>query len=44
LFVAALPQDLTTAAASDPDGNPLVGADITFTLSIPGIPTRPRTC
>jgi hypothetical protein len=40
LSVASLPQDLTlTAAASDPDGNPLAGADITFTLSIPGIPT-----
>lgn len=40
LSVAKLPQDVTlTAAASDPDGNPLVGADITFTLSIPGIPT-----
>jgi hypothetical protein len=40
LSVADLPQDLTlTAAASDPDGNPLPGADITFTLSIPGIPT-----
>jgi hypothetical protein len=38
--VARLPRDLTlTAAASDPDGRPLVGADITFTLSIPGIPT-----
>ena len=40
LSIAKLPQDLTlTAAAADPDGNPLVGADITFTLSIPGIPT-----
>ena len=40
LSIAKLPQDLTlTAAASDPDGGPLVGADITFTLSIPGIPT-----
>lgn len=40
LSVAKLPQDLTlTASASDPDGNPVVGADITFTLSIPGIPT-----
>jgi hypothetical protein len=37
--IADLPQDITlTAAASDPDGNPLVGADLTFTLSIPGIP------
>lgn len=40
LSVADLPRDLTlTAAASDPDGNPLAGANITFTLSIPGIPT-----
>lgn len=40
ISVAKLPQDMTlTASASDPDGNPLVGADITFTLSIPGIPT-----
>jgi len=40
ISVAKLPQDLTlTASASDPDGNPLVAADITFTLSIPGIPT-----
>ena len=40
LSIAKLPQDLTlTAAVSDPDGNPVVGADITFTLSIPGIPT-----
>ncbi len=40
LSVAKLPKDLTlTASASDPDGNPLVGADVTFTLSIPGIPT-----
>jgi hypothetical protein len=38
--LAKLPRDLTlTAAVSDPDGRPLVGADITFTLSIPGIPT-----
>ncbi len=40
LSVGELPQDITlTASASDPDGKPLVGADITFTLSIPGIPT-----
>lgn len=38
--VADLPQDLTlTAVASDPDGNPLAAVDVTFTLSIPGIPT-----
>ncbi len=38
--IAKLPQDLTlTAAVSDPDGNPIVGANVTFTLSIPGIPT-----
>lgn len=37
---ARLPQDLTLrATVSDPDGNALVGAAITFTLSIPGIPT-----
>lgn len=37
---AKLPQDLTLrATVSDPDGNALVGAAITFTLSIPGIPT-----
>ena len=28
-----------TATASDPDGRPLAGAAVTFTLSIPGIPT-----
>jgi hypothetical protein len=38
--IAKLPQDLTLrATVSDPDGNALVGAAITFTLSIPGIPT-----
>jgi hypothetical protein len=40
LSVAKLPQDITlSASASDPDGNPMAGADLTFTLSIPGIPT-----
>ena len=40
LSVGDLPRDLTlTAAVSDPDGNPVMGSDITFTLSIPGIPT-----
>ena len=40
IAVDDLPQDLTlTAVASDPDGHPLAGADLTFTLSIPGIPT-----
>ncbi|MGZ8502614.1 MAG: hypothetical protein ACXWW6_07160 [Candidatus Limnocylindrales bacterium] len=40
LSLDRLPQDLTlTAVASDPDGRPLAGADVTFTLSIPGIPT-----
>ena len=35
-----LPEAITlTAAVTDPDGKPLAGADITFTLSIPGIPT-----
>ena len=28
-----------TARANDPDGKALAGADVTFTLSIPGIPT-----
>ena len=28
-----------TATANDPDGRPLAGADVTFTLSIPGLPT-----
>lgn len=37
--IAKLPQNLTlTVAGSDPDGNPIVGANVTFTLSIPGIP------
>ncbi len=40
LSVAKLPADLTLrVAVSDPDGNALVGAAVTFTLSIPGIPT-----
>lgn len=40
ISVARLPEQLAlNAAASDPDGRPLVGTDITFTLSIPGIPT-----
>jgi Bacterial Ig-like domain (group 1). len=40
ISIAKLPQDLTLrASVSDPDGNALVGAAITFTLSIPGIPT-----
>ena len=35
-----LPESIRlTATASDPDGRPLAGADVTFTLSIPGIPT-----
>lgn len=38
----ALPQSITlNATVTDPDGNPLSGADVTFTLSIPGI--RPIT-
>jgi hypothetical protein len=38
--VSSLPSDLTLrVAVSDPDGNALVGAAVTFTLSIPGIPT-----
>ncbi|MFL5674997.1 MAG: hypothetical protein ACJ779_08325 [Chloroflexota bacterium] len=35
-----LPEAITlSASVSDPDGNPIAYADITFTLSIPGIPT-----
>jgi hypothetical protein len=35
-----LPEPVTlTAAVSDPDGHALVGAGVTFTLSMPGIPT-----
>jgi hypothetical protein len=35
-----LPQDITLAATvDDPDGRPLAGASVTFTLSIPGIKT-----
>jgi hypothetical protein len=33
-----LPEPVTLfATATDPDGNPLAGADVTFTLSIPGV-------
>jgi glucodextranase-like protein len=33
-----LPEPVTlTATVTDPDGNPLAGADVTFTLSIPGV-------
>ena len=40
ISVAKLPADLTLrVTVSDPDGNALVGAAVTFTLSIPGIPT-----
>jgi hypothetical protein len=40
ISVAKLPQDLTLrVSVSDPDGNAVVGAPVTFTLSIPGIPT-----
>jgi hypothetical protein len=40
LSIPKLPQDLTlNATVSDPNGSALVGAAITFTLSIPGIPT-----
>jgi hypothetical protein len=36
----ALPQSIKlTATVTDPDGRPLAGADVTFTLSIPGIRT-----
>jgi Glucodextranase, domain B len=35
-----LPMDVRlTVLVDDPDGHPLVGAQVTFTLSIPGIPT-----
>ena len=35
-----LPQPITlSAAVTDPDGHALPGVDITFTLSMPGIPT-----
>jgi hypothetical protein len=35
-----LPQSIKlTASVTDPDGRPLAGADVTFTLSIPGIRT-----
>ena len=36
----SLPRDLRlTATVNDPDGQPLKGAAVTFTLSIPGIPS-----
>jgi Glucodextranase, domain B/Bacterial Ig-like domain (group 1) len=35
-----LPEPVTlTATVTDPDGHPLAAADVTFTLSMPGIPT-----
>jgi Bacterial Ig-like domain (group 1)/Glucodextranase, domain B len=35
---AALPQPLTlTATVTDPDGHPVAGAPVTFTLSLPGV-------
>jgi protocatechuate 3,4-dioxygenase beta subunit len=35
-----LPEPVTLIAkVTDPDGKPLAGAPVTFTLSIPGIPT-----
>ena len=37
---SGLPQSVTlSATVTDPDGKPLDNADITFTLSMPGIPT-----
>ena len=37
--VSKLPHELTlTAVVTDPDGRPLEGAAVTFTLSIPGVP------
>jgi hypothetical protein len=39
----ALPEAIRlSVTATDPDGNPLKGADVTFTLSIPGIHTVTR--
>ena len=38
--LAKLPEPVTLfVTATDPDGQPLVNADVTFTLSMPGIPT-----
>ena len=40
LLQSALPQAIQlTVNVDDPDGKPLAGAQVTFTLSIPGIPT-----
>ncbi len=37
---SALPESVTlSTTVADPDGKPLAGADVTFTLSMPGIPT-----
>ena len=37
---SALPESVTlSATVTDPDGKALAGADVTFTLSMPGIPT-----
>lgn len=37
---SSLPETIRlSAVVNDPDGQPLAGADVTFTLSIPGIPT-----
>ena len=38
--VDKLPEAITLSATlTDPDGKPLPDADLTFTLSVPGIPT-----
>lgn len=38
--IGALPEEITlTVTVDDPDGKPLEGAEVTFTLSIPGVKT-----
>lgn len=37
--VAKLPEPVTVAVkVNDPDGNPLAGAEVTFTITVPGLP------
>lgn len=37
--VAKLPEPVTVSVrVNDPDGNPLVGAEVTFTITVPGLP------
>ena len=39
ISVASLPRSLQLSVlVTDPDGHPLAGADVTFTLTVPGIP------